>query len=59
MSNSYCVIGDTIRSAAIAIVSVVVVDVAARVNIPHIVRVVTIGGPQAHSSGALISTYVP
>ncbi len=40
--------GDTVGAAPIRVVRVVVVDVAARVDVPRIVRVATIRRPQAH-----------
>ena len=40
--------GDTVRAAPIRVVRVVVVDVPAAINIPRVVRVASIGRPQAH-----------
>ncbi len=47
---------DTVRAAPIRVVRVVVVDVARRVDVPRVVRVATIRGPQPHvdSGGAAV-----
>ena len=58
-NGRYCVVDDTIRGAPITVISVVVVDIPCCVDIPYIVRIVTIARAQPHDDGDPISTYVP
>ena len=46
---------DTVRAAPIRVVRVVVVDVAAGVDIPRIVRIAAISRTQAHIGGGSIA----